>query len=172
MMLNHLWLGLAFLPLVACSAEANVPRIIVSQIGVEIRGVPNPNGVITTTRTRFDHPVGFEVPKVLDASLFPRSARAVSSNEQADLSFVEEFTLLLASRSDENLRSEQIAHYQRSPEQSGEMLLLEIPTNNQFNVVEYWASGDAYYELVVRGQLPESNWVLDVVAEFEGNLAL
>lgn len=160
--------------LCGCSAEANVPRIVITQSGIVVDGIPNPNGVTTVARARFDHPVGFEIPKVLETSLYPRSAFVAAPDGEIDLRFVDELTLILALRSDEQLPPREIAHYLRDepPGPDTEERLLNVPTSTDFNVVQYWAAGDAYYELVVRGVLPESDWTLNVVAQFRGTLSL
>lgn len=163
--------------LTACSAEADVPRIVVTQSNIAIQGLNNPNEVTVTARTTFEHPVGFEIPQVFDAELFPRGATATVSQASVDrgvrsFDFVDEMTVLLGTRSG-NLPTKEIAHFVRDqafePEANPS---LPIPTSDSFNVVEYWAAGDSYYELSLTGRLPDVDWTLDLTAEFTGSLAL
>lgn len=157
-----------------CSARADIPEVVLTQNDVAIDGVPRIPGVgaeSTVVTTTFDHPKGFELPDFFKSELHALSAKATALGDMEDMSFVEGLTLTLASRTDATLEPIVVASYERGQGAlSGSVMEMEI--DSDANVLSYWETKSAYYDLSVWGQMPEDAWALDVTVAFSGSISV
>jgi hypothetical protein len=78
--------------------------------------------------------------------------------------------LTLASRSSDAPPPRVVASYHRTGAGTGR--LLQLKTDNDQDVLEYWSTKNAFYNLEVSGVLPEDGWAVDVVVSFSGKLSI
>ena len=165
---------LAALAAVGCSASADIPEVKVTQSDVAFDGVPRVPGlsdVTTTLQTSFDHPKGLGLPDMLDPELYPLSARVQARGTMENLSFLQEIKLTLASRDPEAPPPVVVANYRRTGNASaGKTIQLQIDSDP--DVLAYWETKDAFYDLEVSGVLPENSWAVDVIFSFSGKLSI
>jgi hypothetical protein len=156
-----------------CSARADIPELVVTQTDVAFDGVPRLPGVsdvTTTLETEFDHPKGAGLPDMLDPELYPLSGQVKARGTMTDLSFIEDLKLTLSSRSADAPPPRVVASYHRSSANAGRTLPLQ--TDNDQDVLEYWSTKNAFYDLEISGVLPEDAWAVDVVVSFSGKLSI
>lgn len=167
--------SLALLALAAagCSASADLPEVVVTQSDVEFAGVPRIPGVTNSSQTlstSFDHPKGFEMPDFMNPELRPMAASITGLGTMDDLSFVEGATLTLSSRAADAPPPLVVASYERSATDVGRVL--EFETASDADVLEYWTTKNAYYDVSLWGVLPENDWAIDVAVSFAGELSV
>jgi hypothetical protein len=157
-----------------CSASAEIPEVVVTQSDVGFDGVPRVPGlpdVTTTLETQFDHPKGLGLPEAFDPELYPLAGQVMARDGMADLSFVQELKLTLSSRSEGAPAPRVVASYVATG--SGTVgKVLQLKTDNDSDVLEYWGTKNAFYDLEVSGVLPENAWAVDVVVSFTGKLSI
>jgi hypothetical protein len=166
-------LTLLALAVAGCSASADLPEVVVRQSDVAFVGVPRIPGITDTNQTlttSFDHPKGFELPDFMNPELRPLGASITGRGTMNDLSFIEGVTLTLSSRAPDAPPPLVVANYQSSDTDVGRVLPLE--TANDADVLEYWTTEDAYYEVSLWGVLPENDWAIDVTVSFAGELSV
>jgi len=172
--LAGLGLLLGSLASVGCSASAEIPKVVVTQSDVAFDGVPRVPGVTdvtTTLETQFDHPKDATLPDALDPELFPLSGEVKARGSMQDLSFIDSLKLTLSSRAADAPPPRVVATYQRSASsKAGNVLSLK--TDNDQDVLEYWGTKNAFYDLEISGILPEDAWAVDVVVAFSGKLSI
>ncbi len=162
------WLG------VGCSASADIPEVVVTQSDVrfeatpQIPGLPDQEAEIENS---FDHPKGFGLPEYFDTELYALSAVITGRGDMTDLSFVEGVTLTLASRAADAPPSSVVATYERTgsarPGRS-----IRLKTASDSDVLEYWGTKSAYYDIKLWGTLPEDAWAVDVQVVFSGSVSV
>jgi hypothetical protein len=178
---SHLRAGLAgaglllgSLASIGCSASADIPKVVVTQSDVAFDGVPRVPGltdVTTTLETQFDHPKDATLPDALDPELFPLSGEVKARGSMQDLSFIDSLKLTLSSRATDAPPPRVVATYQRSGSSKAGNVL-ELKTDNEQDVLEYWGTKNAFYDLEISGVLPEDAWSVDVVVAFSGKLSI
>jgi len=87
-----------------------------------------------------------------------------------DLSFLEGVTLTLSSRAPDAPPPLVVANYERSDTDVGRVL--DLDTANDADVIEYWSTEDAYYDVRLWGIMPEDDWAVDVIVSFAGELSV
>ncbi len=151
-----------------------MPSIIVRQKGVVIPGVEAQRG-LSSSSVRFDHPLGVVVPEFFEAELRPLGATASIVDGVDSLDFLRKLSLSLGTRrtsdEDEELPRADLGRYERDADDLPGASLT-IVAAEPVDVVRYWSTGEAYYELELSGELPKRDWTLDVEAEFRGALGL
>jgi hypothetical protein len=165
---------LASVASVACSASADIPEVKVTQSDVAFDGVPRVPGltdVTTTLQTQFDHPKGLGLPDMLDPELYPLSAHVQARDDMENLGFIQEIKLTIASRAADAPPPMVVANYRRTGS-SATSKNIQLQTDKDSDVLAYWETKDAYYDLEVSGILPEDNWAVDVVFSFSGKLSI
>jgi hypothetical protein len=169
-----LFIALSLAHGLGCSARADIPEVVLTQSDVAIEGVPSIPGVSAESSlvtTSFDHPKGFELPELFESKLYALSAKAEGVGEMDDMSFVEGLTLTLASRAEGAPEPIVVARYERGQGGlSGSVMAMEI--DSESNVLAYWETKSAYYDLNVWGLMPEDAWALDVTVAFSGSISL
>jgi len=156
-----------------CSARADIPEVVLTQSDVAIDGVPTLPGVSAGTSmvsTTFNHPKGFELPEFFKSELYALSAKATSLGDTDDMSFVEGLTLTLASMADGAPEPIVVARYERGQGLTGSVI--EMETDSDSDVLAYWETKSAYYDLTVWGMMPEDAWTLDVTVAFSGSISV
>jgi len=157
-----------------CSASADLPKVVVTQSDVAFDGVPRIPGVTdvtTTLETEFDHPKDASMPDMLNPELHPLSGQVLARGTMQDLSFIQELKLTLSSRSADAPPPRVVASYkQTGSSRAGKVINLK--TDRDSDVIEYWDTKNAYYDLEVSGVLPEDAWSVDVVVAFSGKLSI
>lgn len=157
-----------------CSAHADIPEITLAQNDIAIDGVPRIPGVTDTSATvttSFDHPKGFELPDFFKSELRTLSARVAGVGDTDDMSFIQGVSLTLASRAEGAPEPIVVASYARAQgSPSGSTMEMEI--DSDANVLSYWETKSAYYDLTVSGVLPEDAWALDLTLAFSGSISV
>jgi hypothetical protein len=157
-----------------CSASADLPEVRVTQSGVSFDGVPRFPGVTdvtTTLETEFDHPKDATLPEMLDPELYPLSGQVLARGSMQDLSFIQELKLTLASRAADAPPPRVVASYKQSgSKRAGKVI--DLKTENDSDVIQYWDTKNAFYDLEISGVLPEDAWAVDVVVSFSGKLSI
>lgn len=156
----------------ACSAHADIPEVVITQSEITFEGVPQIAGITVPTAltTSFDHPEGFDLPEFLDPELRPLGARIIARDTSQDLAFIESLSLTIASRSPDGPEPTVIASYTR--EDTGEINAIDILANSEADILQYWDTETAFYQLSVNGELPVEAWGVDVVVKFAGSLSV
>ena len=157
-----------------CSASADLPQVVVTQSDVGFDGVPRLPGitdVTTTLETEFDHPKGASLPDMLNPELYPLSGQVLARGSMPNLSFIEELKLTLASRSAGAPPPRVVASYKKSSSTAAGKVI-NLKTDNDSDVIQYWDTKTAFYNLEISGVLPEDAWAVDVVVSFSGNLSI
>jgi len=157
-----------------CSARAEIPEVVVTQSDVVFEGVPRIPGFTAPTEvnTSFDHPEGFGLPEYFNPELYPTRVKVMARGDMEDLSFISVMTLTLASRADDAPPPRIVASYERT--QTGFVgRELELTTDSDSDVLEYWGTSQAFYTLALGSDdLPEEDWSVDVVVNFTGELSV
>jgi hypothetical protein len=157
-----------------CSASAEIPEVVVTRTDVEFQGVPFIPGVTDVTQTvsaTFDHPSDFELPSDLNPELRPISASVAGRGDMADLSFLEGLSITLGSHADGAPPAGTLAHYERPA--NGEVgRSVDLQTNVDSDVVSYWDTKQAYYDVTLWGILPSEDWAVDVSFSFSGKISV
>lgn len=155
-----------------CSARADIPEVVVERSDVAFEGVPRLPGVdpTATITNTFDHPKGYKLPSMFDSKLYPVAASITARGDVTDLSFVEGVTLTLSSRADDAPPPIVVARYERESGVSGRVI--ELETESDTDVLSYWTTKSAYYDVEIWGTLPEENWSVDISATFSGEISV
>lgn len=157
-----------------CSASADLPEVVVTRSDVAFEGVPVIPGITDTTQTvstSFDHPSDFTLPDGLNPELRPLSASISGSGDMSDLSFLEGLSVTLSSRAPDAPEPMVLAYYERpSSGQAGRVVKLQ--TDNDSDVLGYWDTEQAYYDVTLWGVLPEDDWAIDVTFAFSGSISV
>ena len=161
------------LGLPSCSAEADIPEVVVTQPDVMFEGVPEIPGFVTPRElsTEFDHPEGFDLPSAFSPELYPLELVVEGRDAMVDLSFIETLVLTLASRDAQAPAPREMAVYRRG-DTTNVGQRVSIPADRDSDVVEYWDTNRAYYQLSVTGDLPSEDWGVDVIVKFRGSLSV
>jgi hypothetical protein len=165
---------LAFAGLAGCSAEAEIPEVVVTQHDVAFEGVPYVPGITDVSQsvtTTFDHPEDFELPSGLNPELRPLSASISGNGTMEDLSFLEGMTLTLSSRAPNAPPPTVVASYERT-RTSGVGRVVPLETDNDSDVLSYWDTKEAFYEVTLWGVMPNVDWAIDVTFAFEGRFSV
>jgi len=155
-----------------CSAEAEIPEVTVTRSDVEFEGVPSIPGVTDTTQevtAEFEHPSDFELPEDLNPELRPLSAEITARGDMRSLSFLEGLRVTLSSRAPDAPPPLVVASYEKESGTVGKVVDLQI--NPESDVLSYWDTDQAYYEVTLWGVLPEQDWSIDVSFSFSGRLS-
>jgi hypothetical protein len=157
-----------------CSASADIPEVVVTRSDVGFEGVPVIPGITDvsqTVSTTFDHPSDFELPDSLNPELRPLSASVAGHGELADLSFLEGLQVTLSSRAPGAPEPRILAYYERPANgQAGRVLKLQ--TNVESDVLSYWDTDQAYYDVTLWGIMPSEDWAIDVTFAFSGSISV
>jgi len=155
-----------------CSAEAEIPEVTVTRSDVEFEGVPVIPGITDTTQevtAEFDHPADFELPEDLNPELRPTAASIAARGDMRSLSFLEGLRVTLSSHAPDAPPPLVVASYERGNGTIGRVVDLEIEPDS--DVLSYWDTDQAYYEVTLWGVLPEQDWSIDVSFSFSGKLS-
>jgi hypothetical protein len=106
----------------------------------------------------------------MNPELRPLAATITGRGTMNDLSFLEGITLTLSSRAADAPPALVVANYERRDMGVGRVVPLE--TDSDADVLEYWSTEDAYYEVRLWGMLPENDWAIDVAVSFAGELSV
>jgi hypothetical protein len=159
-----------------CSASADIPEVVVTRNDISFMGVPRIPGITDgshTVTTSFDHPKGFDLPDFLNPELRALSASITGRGDMEDLSFLEGLTLTLSSRAQGAPAPSVVASYEREPGSTdlvGRVVQMDI--DEDANVVEYWSTKDAYYDVTLWGMLPDKDWAIDFSIAFRGHFSV
>lgn len=172
------WLALAGLASLGagagCSASADLPEVAVTRSDIAFEGMPEIPGHSDTTQTletSFDHPSDMELPKDLKPELRARSVTVTARGGMVDLSFLEGVEITLSSRAPGAPEPDVLAYYERP--RSGQVgRVIEMQTNKDSDVIEYWDTKQAYYDVKVWGILPPEDWSVDVTFSFSGSISV
>jgi hypothetical protein len=157
-----------------CSASAELPEVLVTRSDVAFEGVPVVPGVTDVTQTistTFDHPSDFELPADLNPELHPLSASVSGRGDMQDLSFLEGVKVTLSSRSPNAPPARTLAYYER-PSSGAVGRVVELQTNADSDVMTYWDTKQAYYDITLWGILPSEDWAIDVSFAFSGKISV
>jgi hypothetical protein len=159
-----------------CSASADIPEVVVTRNDIAFMGVPRIPGITDgshTVSTTFDHPKGFELPDFLNPELRALSANITGRGDMEDLSFLDGMTLTLASRSQGAPPPTVVASYERDPGSTGFVgRVVQLEIDEDSNVVEYWSTKNAYYDVTLWGTLPDADWSIDFSMAFTGHFSV
>jgi hypothetical protein len=157
-----------------CSASADIPEVVVTRSDVGFDGVPVIPGytdVTQTLSTSFDHPSDFELPSGLNPELRPLSASVSGAGDMQDLSFLEGLEVTLSSRAPGAPEPFVLAYYER-PNSGGVGRVVNLQTNTSSDVLSYWDTKEAYYDVKIWGILPPDAWAIDVTFAFSGSISV
>ena len=157
-----------------CSASADIPEVVVTRSDVGFEAVPVIPGYTDVSQelsTSFDHPSDFELPEGLNPELHPLAASVSGAGDMQDLSFLEGLEVTLASRAPGAPEPYVLAYYERpSNGQAGRVVKLQ--TNKRSDVLSYWDTKEAYYDVRIWGILPPEAWAIDVSFAFSGSISI
>jgi hypothetical protein len=157
-----------------CSAEADIPEVVVTRSDVEFLGVPLIPGITDVSQsisTTFDHPSDMELPSELNPELHPLAASIQGNGDMQDLSFLEAMTMTINSRAPGAPPPEVVASYERSGTASVGRTL-KLHTDPDSDVLSYWDTKQAYYEVTLWGVMPSEDWSVDVTFSFSGRFSI
>jgi hypothetical protein len=164
--------GLAFGA--GCSASADIPEVVVTRSDVGFEAVPVIPGYTDISQelsTSFDHPSDFELPGGLNPELRPLSASVSGAGDMQDLSFLEGLEVTLASRAPNAPEPRVLAYYER-PGGGQVGRVVQLQTNKKSDVLSYWDTKEAYYDVRIWGILPPEAWAIDVTFAFSGSISV
>jgi len=157
-----------------CSASAEIPEVVVTRTDLEFEGVPVIPGITDVSQTlnaTFDHPADFELPDGLNPELRPLYVNVSGHGEMDDLSFLEGLEVKLSSRAPGAPEPEVLAYYERPA--SGEAgKIVHMQTNKNSDVLSYWDTQEAFYDVKLWGTLPPEAWAIDVTFAFSGSISV
>ena len=157
-----------------CSASADIPEVVVTRSDIEFQGVPVVPGITDVTQTlntSFDHPSDIELPDGLNPELRPLSVSVSGHGDMNDLSFLEGLEVTLSSRAPGAPEPDVLAYYERPA--SGEAgRVVNLQTNKKSDVLSYWDTKQAYYDVRIWGILPSETWAIDVTFAFSGSISV
>jgi hypothetical protein len=157
-----------------CSASAEIPEVVVTRSDVEFAAVPVIPGITDVSHeltTSFDHPSDFELPEGLNPELRPLSASVTAAGDMQDLSFLEGLQVTLASRAPGAPEPYVLAYYER-PANGHAGRVVNLLTNKKSDVLSYWDTKEAYYDVKIWGILPSQDWAVDVSFAFSGSISV
>jgi hypothetical protein len=157
-----------------CSASAELPEIVVTRSDVTFEGVPVVPGITDVTQTistTFEHPSDFELPADLNPELHPLSASVSGRGDMQDLSFLEGVRVTLSSHAPGAPPARTLAYYER-PSSGTIGRVVELQTNSDSDVMTYWDTKQAYYDVTLWGILPSEDWAIDVSFAFSGKISV
>lgn len=157
-----------------CSAEAEIPEVTVTRSDVEFEGVAIPDipgvEIPDHVSAEFDHPSDFELPEDFNPELHPLSAQITARGDMRSLSFLEKLHVTLASRAPNAPPPLVLASYDR-PTSGTVGREIELKLAPDADVLSYWDTDQAYYDVTIWGTLPEQDWSIDVTFSFSGKLS-
>jgi hypothetical protein len=156
-----------------CSASADIPEVVVTQTDIAFSGVPHIPGfdVPNSVTTSFDHPEGLSLPDSLNPQLHPLSGMITARGEMQDLSFLEGLTLTIASRAEGAPVPQVVASYAR-PSTVVPGPTVYLATDGDADMLKFWSTKDAYYDVTLWGSLPQEDWAIDVTVSFAGEISV
>jgi hypothetical protein len=156
-----------------CSASADIPEVVVTQSDITFVGVPHIPGfdVPNTVTTSFDHPEGLSLPDSLNPQLHALSGTITARGEMQDLSFLEGLTLTIASRAEGAPAPQVVASYAR-PSSVVPGPIVRLVTEGDADMLDYWSTKNAFYEVKLWGNLPQQDWAIDVSVSFAGEISV
>lgn len=172
------WSALGCLALLAagvgCSAEAEIPEVVVTRTDVAFEGVPLIPGytdVSQTLTTTFEHPSDFDLPSELNPELRPISASITGRGNMSDLSFLESMKLSILSHADDGPPPAVVASYVRQ-RATGVGRVIKLDTDVDSDILSYWDTEEAYYEVELTGIMPPQDWSIDVSFALSGRISI
>jgi hypothetical protein len=156
-----------------CSASADIPEVVVTQTDIAFVGVPHIPGFDApdTVTTSFDHPDGLSLPDSLNPRLHPLSGMITARGAMQDLSFLEGLTLTISSRAEGAPAPQIVASYAR-PSSLVPGPTIRLVTDGDTDMLDYWSTKDAYYDVTLWGDLPQQDWAIDVSVSFAGEISV
>jgi hypothetical protein len=156
-----------------CSASADIPEVVVTQTDIAFVGVPHIPGfdVPNTVTTSFDHPEGLSLPDSLNPQLHALSGMITARGAMQDLSFLEGLTLTINSRAEGAPPPLVVASYAR-PSTVVPGPTIQLATDGDADMLQYWSTKDAYYDVTLWGSLPQEDWAIDVSVSFAGEISV
>ncbi len=157
-----------------CSASADIPEVVVTRSDVGFQGVPVIPGITDVTQTvsaSFDHPSDFELPDALNPELRPLSASVAGHGDLSDLSFLEGLQVTLSSRAPGAPEPRILAYYER-PARGEVGRRVSLQTDVESDVLSYWDTDQAFYDVTLWGILPSEDWAIDVTFAFSGSISV
>jgi hypothetical protein len=157
-----------------CSASADIPEVVVTRSDVAFEGVPTVPGITDVTQTvsaSFDHPSDFKLPEELNPELRPLAASVSGHGDMRDLSFLEGLKVTLSSHAEGAPPPRTLAYYER-PSNGTVGRVVELQTNVESDVMSYWDTEQAYYDVTLWGVLPAEDWSIDVSFAFSGKISV
>ncbi len=158
-------------------AQAEIPEVVVTRSDVAFPGMPSVAGLSAVTdeenplSTTFDHPSDLELPSSLNPELRPLSASISGRDDMRDLSFLEGLTVTLRSRAPDAPPEHIVATYARR-QSTGVGRVVELETDGDSDVLSFWDTHEAFYEIKLWGEMPEQDWAIDVTFAFEGEISM
>lgn len=159
---------------VGCSAEADIPEVVVTRTDVAFEGVPLIPGytdVSQTLTTTFEHPSDFDLPSELNPELRPISASITGRGDLTDLSFLESMKLSILSHADDGPPPSIVAQYTRL-RPTGVGRTIKLDTDVDSDILSYWDTEEAYYEVELTGIMPSEDWSIDVSFALSGRISI
>jgi hypothetical protein len=154
-----------------CSASADIPEVVVTRTDIEFLGVPNIPGAPEEVSTRFEHPSDFEIPDDLNPKLRPIGASVTGRDNMDDLSFLRMLRITLSSEAPGAPPTRTLAYYER-PTSGRAGRTIKLQTNVDSDVLSYWDTDQAYYEVTLAGTMPTEDWSIDVTFSFDGSISV
>ena len=154
----------------ACSFEADLPDVQITQRDVKVPGVPQ-----TTLGSPSSTPSSFPLSssdvtwaKGMKTDVLVHRVRIAASDSLTTLDFID-WTRVTAAASSSSESAIPIMNYERGEEApSSPVIDVSIPA--PVNITTVWSADKTVIELQMAGQLPEQDWTVDVTLNLSGKI--
>jgi hypothetical protein len=153
----------------ACSFEADLPEVQVTQRGLKMPGTPGAAGVgeVSVTGSYTLSSGNTASIKRMGSDVLVRQVRIAASDGQPNLDFIDFAHVTMANPASQQSTTE-IMSYDRSQTASTSVIDVSMPA--PVDITALWPADKTVIELQMAGQLPEQDWTVDVTLTLSGKI--
>jgi hypothetical protein len=153
----------------ACSFEADLPEVQVTQRGLKMPGVPGAArvGEVSVTGSYTLSSRNTASVKRMGSDVLVRQVRIAASGSQPNLDFIDLAHVTMANPASQESTTE-IMSYDRSQTASTSVIDVSMPA--PIDITALWSADKTVIGLQMAGQLPEQDWTVDVTLTLSGKI--
>jgi hypothetical protein len=153
----------------ACSFEADLPEVQVTQRGLKMPGAPGTAqvGEVSVTGSYTLSSCNTASVKRMGSDVLVRQVRIAASDSQPSLDFIDFAHVTMTNPASQESTTE-IMSYDRSQTASTSVIDVNMPA--PIDITALWSADKTVIELQAAGQLPEQDWTVDVTLTLSGKI--
>jgi hypothetical protein len=148
--------------------EADVPDVEVTQHDLAFSGVPAAGdlGDVSLSKSFSQKHQRLDLPAGLDTEVKALGVTLTAKTGIETFDFLQNLRLTM---SDDVHDPVELINYQRDPK-APSTNVLSMPSANPVNTLDQWKTDSATFTVEIAGQLPASDWTVDLSVDFSGKI--